>query len=169
MTQKQCARLLKTVVILVAAVVCVLYFIAVPRLAERVLQRVPIYAAAYWPWLIYVLLSCIPVFWALAEAWTIFTRIGRDRSFCPENANAMRVVAILAGIETVYMLLGFVGLRIWAWTDAHLAMLLTYHPGFSLLFLFLAFFAAMISVVCGALTLLIRKASRLQEESDLTI
>ena len=169
MSQKKCAYLLKAVVILVAIVTCVLYFVAVPRLAQRVLQRVPYYAAAYWPWLGYVLASCIPVFWALAEAWTIFTRIGLDRSFCQENANAMRCIAVLAGVEAGYMLLGFVGLEIWAWTDANLAMLLSYHPSFYLLFLFLAFLASMVCAVCGVLCLLIRKASRLQEENDLTI
>jgi hypothetical protein len=169
LTQKQCARLLKAVVILVAAVAGVVYFAAVPWIARRVLQHVPIYEAAYLPWLIYVLASCIPVYWALAEAWTIFTRIGLDRSFCQENARAMRIVAILAAIEAGYMLLGFAGLEIWAAADAHLAMLLSYHPGFYLIFLFLAFLAAMVSAACGALSMLIRKASRLQEENDLTI
>ncbi|MBQ3879459.1 MAG: DUF2975 domain-containing protein [Oscillospiraceae bacterium] len=169
MSQKQCANLLKVVLIAAAIAVTFVYFYLAPMVAKTFLALVPAYAFAYWPWLGFVLISCIPVYIALVEVWAIFTRIGRDRSFCPENADSMRAVAILAGAEALYLLLGFGGMWIWSMHNGFLRGLFQTHPGIFFIFVFLAFAAGMVCALCAALTMLIRKANRLQEENDLTI
>jgi len=106
-----------------------------------------------------VLISCIPVYWALFAAWNIFTRIGLDRSFCDENARDMRTISILSAIDGGYFLIGSIAVT----------LLVTGHPTILLLFAALSLAAFILSGVSAALSLLIRKASRLQEENDLTI
>ena len=169
MTQKQCANLLKAVLAAAALGVTFVYFWLAPHVAQNYLRAVPAYAFAYWPWLGFVLISCVPVYIAFAEIWAIFTRIGLDRSFCPENAESMRFVAILAGAEAAYLLLGFAAMWIWSVHNGFLQTIIKTHPGVFFIFIFFAFAAAMISAFCAALTMLIRKAIRLQEENDLTI
>ena len=159
MSQKHCANMLKAFVVLVAVVMAAIYFGLAPYIAVSIVHNYPEYIQAFWPWLGFVLLSAIPVFWALTEAWVIFSRIGLDRSFCMENANSMRRISILAAVESFYLMAGNIALSIFV----------VNHPSVFLFFTVLAFFALMICGVCAALAMLIRKASTLQEENDLTI
>ena len=159
MSQKNCANMLKGIVLLAAAAAAAVYFILAPHIAVDVVRNYPEYGYAFWPRLGYVLLSCIPVFWAFADAWAIFTRIGLDHSFCAENARGMRHIAILAAAESAYLLAG----------NLALSFFVVNHPGVFLFFTVLAFLALIVCGVCAALSMLIQKASRLQEENDLTI
>lgn len=159
MSQKSCANMLKSILLLAAVAAAAVYFLLAPHIAVKVMQTYPEYAYAFWPWLGYVLLSCVPVFWAFAEAWAIFTRIGHNRSFCPENTASMRRISILAACESVYLLSG----------NLVLSIFVVNHPGIFLFFMMLAFLALIVCGVCAALSMLIGKASTLQEENDLTI
>ena len=159
MSQKNCANILKIIVVLAFIGIAAVYFGVAPKIAFNTAENYPEFAFALWPWLSFVLISCVPVFWALAEAWGIFTRIGNDRSFCRENAVSMRRIAILAAAESAYLLLG----------DIAMAVFVINHPGIFLFILILAVIAVMVCGVCWALSLLIKKASNLQEENDLTI
>ncbi len=159
MSQKNCANMLKAILLLAAAAVAAIYFVLAPHIAVKVVRNYPEYIYAFWPWLGYVLLSCIPVFWAFADAWAIFSRIGLDRSFCPENVRSMRRISILAAAESIYLMAG----------NIVLSLFVVNHPGIFLFFTVLAFLALIACGVCAALSMLIRKASTLQEENDLTI
>ena len=159
MSQKSCANILKIIVLIAAAALAVVYFVLAPTVATDTVRNYPEYDFAFWPWLLFVLISSVPVFWALGQAWMIFSRIGLDRSFCRENADSMRLIAVLAAAEGAYLVLG----------DILLAVFVVTHPGIFLFFLLLALAAFMVCGVCAALSMLIRKASALQEESDLTI
>lgn len=159
MSQKNCANLLRAIVIIAAIAASAVYFLLVPSLAVFFRDAYPEFAFAFWPWLCYVLISCIPVYWALFAAWNIFTRIGLDRSFCDENARDMRTISILSAIDGGYFLIGSIAVT----------LLVTGHPTILLLFAALSLAAFILSGVSAALSLLIRKASRLQEENDLTI
>ena len=159
MSQKKCANLLRAIVIVAAIAAAAVYFALVPSIAVYLRDMYPEFAFAFWPWLIYVTISCVPVYWALFSAWQIFTRIGLDRSFCDENARDMRTIAILAAADGVYFFVGSIAVSI----------LVTGHPAVFLLFTALTIAALILSGVCAALAMLIGKASRLQEENDLTI
>jgi len=113
----------------------------------------------YLAWRIFVVLLGIPYFLALVFAWKIFTNIGKDRSFCMENANYMRNIAYLAAADTIFLLVG----------NVLFLLIGINHPGLLIACILLAFVGITVSVACAALSHLIQKAADLQLQSDLTI
>lgn len=159
MSQKSCARLLKAILLTAAVMAAVLFFVAAPFIAVGAANDYPEYHFALIPWLVFILASSVPIFIALGEAWGIFTRIGRDRSFCSENALAMRHISILAGVEGGYLLAG----------DIIMYFFVVSHPSIFLLIAAAAAAALMVCGLCAVLSILISKASGMQDEIDLTI
>ena len=104
-------------------------------------------------------ISAIPVAWFLALVWQMAGEIGRDNSFCMENARRLKTCAALALADTVlYAVAGPV------------LTLTGQLPGRTLaaVVLIVAVGLAM-AVCCAALSHLTRKAAELKQENDLTI
>lgn len=118
--------------------------------------RVP---ALMWVWGIGVL--CYLSLWRF---WGVCVRIGEDRSFCPENAAAMKRIGkylwSAAGMAAALALLLY-GLKLWA------GACLT--RGNLWLLALLACFFAGVALLSQALSLLVSKAAALQQDQDLTI
>ncbi len=150
MKQKELSLLLRAVVAL-AAVVAAISFV--------VLLLVALQAAKNQNWqtlpLLGVLILFIPLFLAMHDLWRIFAEIGRDNSFCAENARRLRRISFYALFDTVLLLAGVVS-----------ALLLKRNP-YALIFAALMGLAA--TVACAALSHLTYKAARLKDENDLTI
>lgn len=102
----------------------------------------------------------IPLFLALWELWHIFAEIGRDNSFCMENALRLRRVSFYALGDTLLELV-----------SVFLFALCGIDGGFGWLVLKLFFMLVGIAmaVACAALSHLTRKAALLKAENDLTI
>ena len=104
-------------------------------------------------------ISVVPVGWFLALVWQMAGEIGRDNSFCMENARRLKTCAALALTDTVlYAVAGPV------------LTLTGQLPGRTLaaVVLIVAVGLAM-AVCCAALSHLTRKAAELKQENDLTI
>lgn len=101
----------------------------------------------------------VPLFAALWELWRIFTEIGRDNSFCLENALRLRRVSFYAVADTILELISAVLLL--SLDASHLVWL----PVKLLLMLV----GIAMAVACAALSHLTRKAALLKDENDLTI
>ena len=95
----------------------------------------------------------------IAVGWRIAANIGRDRSFCMENARNLGIIAVLAAADGV---LFFVGNAVF------LACGMS-HPALFFRSLLPVFLAAAASVGAAALSHLVQKAAVLQEQNDLTI
>ena len=98
-------------------------------------------------------------FASLAAFYPVCTRIGRNDSFCMENARAMRVISRLIAVCVFVLACGLIALSL-----LHMMMPII-AIGIPLL---IVLFAA-ISVATGVLARLIEKASALQSDIDLTI
>ena len=160
MSQKTLSLLLKIVLIGVALCVLAVYAWIVPELGAPLAEAGDgEFAHLYVPWLIIIELTALPVIAALVIAWMIACNIGRDRSFCRQNAKLLAVIAVLAAADGAYFFIANV-----------VMLLLNYsHPGM-LIFSMLACFAALaVCVAAAALSHLVYKAAKLQTESDLTI
>ena len=159
MNQKKIANGLKVFCILVAVVGAIFFFLYIPFRIGELAELFPKAAYLKWPGIIGVWIIAILCYIALWNFWTICTRIGEDNSFCNENADAMKRMAVMAfaivGLVTLAMvfigILGFLGMA------------------FFMVYFFVACVAAGVGVVCYALSLLIRKAAEIKEENDLTI
>ena len=96
---------------------------------------------------------------ALKEYFCICLRIGKNRSFCPENAK---------GLHRIFQLLMVAALL---WLAAELAAFL---PGmmagvWNIAFLLFSMASAAMGILAYALGKLLKRATQLQEENELTI
>ena len=159
MEQKTLSKWLKLILLGMGICGLAVYLMVVPSFGDSLRSQYPEFAGRYWPWLIFIWVSGIPCYAVLVLGWRIAANIGRDASFSLENARFLRSIAVLAALDAAYVFLG------------NLAMLFLdmSHPGVVLLSLLVVFAGAAVAVAAGALSHLVQKAARLQEENDLTI
>jgi len=159
MKQKELSRWLRVVVVIGWIACLLLSVVVVPKLATDAATDWPEYAYLAMPCLVIFWLGMVPVVLALWHGWMIFGEIGRDNSFCRENARRLRVISGLALADTVLCIVSII----------LLLCLGALHPGVFLLMLLIAVIGAGLTVAAAALSHLTLKAAILQEDSDLTI
>ena len=159
MNQQKLSAWLRGVVVGVGMCGLVVYFAVIPVLGLSMKTSYPEFSGCFWPWMIFLWLTAVPCYAALALGWRIAVSIGRDRSFSAENAGMLQTVARLAAGDTAYFFLG----------NVILLLLSMSHPGIFLLSLLVCFAGVAVTVAAACLSHLVRKAADLQEQSDLTI
>ena len=160
MKQKELAAALKGIVILCLAAGLLLCGVLVPEFGRDIAAGNPNYAFLFWPCLLFVWVTCVPVLIVLALVWQIAGRIGADNSFCNENARALKQICLLACVDIgLYLIAAVVGFFLLG--GLHL---------FLLVFLFLVLCVGIaIAVVTAALSHLVQKGADMKAEQDLTI
>ena len=159
MKQKALSGWLKAAVIGLGIVGLFVYAFIIPSYGGSLRAQYPEFANCYWPWVIFLWGSGVPCYAALVFGWKIFGNIGRDRSFCAENAKYMQAISLLAAGDTVYFFLG----------NVILLLLNMSHPGVTLFSMAVVAIGTAVFIAAAALSHLIRKAAVLQEQSDLTV
>ena len=107
----------------------------------------------------HIFMDSVPCYMALWMAWKIFTDIEKDKAFTMENAKRMGNVSFLAAADAVLLVVGNV-----VYLILHMN-----HPGVLLASFLIALVGTAIAIAAAMLSHLIRKAARLQDESDWTI
>ncbi len=159
MEQKSLARWLKVVLAGVGICALVVYFVVLPMYGSSLMAEYPEFAGRFWPWMIFLWATAIPVAAILIFGWKVAGNIGLDRSFSLENANYLRSISFLAVADGIFF---FAGNLVLLFTDNS-------HPGIVLFSLLVVFACIAIGVAAAALSHLVKKAADLQEQSDLTI
>jgi hypothetical protein len=159
MEQSKLAKCLKIATIAVAFVGAAVFFVLIPIIGRDMTLSFSEVAYMYWPCLIFTWIIAGLCFASLAAFYPVCTRIGRNDSFCMENARAMRVISWLIAVCVFVLACGLIALSL-----LHMMMPII-AIGIPLL---IVLFAA-ISVATGVLARLIEKASALQSDIDLTI
>ena len=159
MEQKSLSKWLKLVLLGMGICGLVVYLLIITGYGVSLRAQYPEFANRYWPWLLFLWVSGVPCYIALALGWRIAVNIGRDASFSLANARYLRTVSLLAAGDAAYFFLG----------NLVLLFLNMSHPGVTLLSLLVVFAGAAVAVAAAALSHLVRKAALLQEENDLTI
>ena len=159
MKQKTLSRWLKAAMIGVALCGAVIYLLVIPEFGRSIADDNPEFAYCYWPWLIFLWCTALPCLAALIFGWRIAKNIGNDRSFCMENARALKWIADLAAGDAAFF---FVGNVVFLFLNMN-------HPGIVLLSLLVVFAGVAVAVAAAVLSHLVGKAAVLQEQSDLTI
>lgn len=137
-----------------------LFFIYGPIMAGQCRTAYPELAFLYVPGLLWILLIGLSYACAMAEYFLIVSRIGKDRSFCRENAVGLSRIALFMGVAGALWLLGiFLPTLLWGvhFGAAYLAMLLA------------AAASAAMGILAWGLGKLLARAVALKEENDLTI
>ena len=160
MHQKTLAKWLKAAIIAIAVFGLFLYCILIPSFGQYLaFSQYPEFSYMYVPWLVFLSISGLPCYAVLVFGWLIAVNIGKDRSFSEENARYLKLIAILAGADSIYIFAG----------DVVLFFLGMNHPGTALMLLSLELIGIPVTIAAAALSHLVKKAAALQEQSDLTI
>lgn len=159
MSHKTLSRLL----LAAGAIACIggiaVFFLYAPLMAKECSLMYPELAWLSWPMLIYIWVIALMYILAVFFYMRISRRLGRNLSFCPENADDLRRIArcLLLASGLWFMLIFLPG-----------AVHVDIGPAF-LLFLLASLATLAVAIVAYALSQLIRRAAELQAENDLTI
>ena len=160
MRQKELAGALKGIVVLCLLAGALVCGLLVPALGRELAREFPEVAWLFWPCLGAFWLTCLPVLAALVLVWRMAARIGRDNSFCRENARDLKRICWLALGDTAAYLVGTIA--IWA-------LKVGFPPIFLMGVLAILLVGVAIAVVAAILSHLIQKAAELKADQDLTI
>ena len=86
MKQKELSRWLKAILVLAVVAGLVTLLVLVPSFGRSTVLTYPEYAFLYWPCLLFIWLSGVPLFAAIGYAWRVCSELARDNSFTAENA-----------------------------------------------------------------------------------
>ena len=151
-------RTLKGTIVFLAAMVAICYIGIFPHsIQEMGIQN----ANVSWlvtPGIVAVSISAIPIMIALILFWRICTEVGRDNSFCYQNARWLGGIGFCALIDTGYCAVGTVTLEV----------LVGGSPVW-LLGMGVCIVGFAIALAAFLLSHLVLKAAALKSENDLTI
>lgn len=155
MDQKKLAIWLKAIVVGCALCGAVLFGFILPRYLAYVAEEVP--DLPHRAWLIFMWALAVPCYAVLVCIWRMADEIGRGNGFSPENARLLRLIAVLAGADSVLLLIGNVVFM----ARGHAI------PTLALVSAFMCFVGLFISVGAACLSYLARKTAAPQDDSDL--
>ncbi len=160
MSQKEMAGYLKllTVGIGVLFLIFVLWFLpsALWQVLPELMGKTFFYGICGFLWV-----TAVPCMVCLGMFWGICVRIGKDQSFCRENARALKRMSHWMMADTVLYGAVLTATFVMGWYRK---------IGFMIFAVILILFLCIaLTVVCAVLSHLVYKASRLQEDQDLTI
>ena len=108
---------------------------------------------------LYCIGAVVPCVAAVGMLMMVIREIGKDCAFSLQNERWMKGISVMAALECVYILVGMVG-----WAFAGVMYLRRV-----ILALAVIMFGAAVSILAWSLAKLIRRASDIQQENDLTI
>ena len=136
-----------------------LFFVDAPKAALQYRALMPEYAYLFIPALVFLWAIGLIYLAAMADYFRVCRRIGQDRSFCPENEKSLsRIAFLLAGAAALWLL------------GIPLGLLLRLRPGvWTAAFLLAAAASAAMGILAGGLARLLKLATEIKEENDLTV
>lgn len=158
MKQTEIAGYLKFITIGIA--VLFLAFVAW-FLPSMVREAVAENGTVFWGVCSFLWITSVPCFLCLWKFWGICVRIGEDRSFSKENADALKRMSHYMLVDTGLYAVVFSLTCICGWYEKYSWMLFGV--------ILVLFVCVALTILCAALSHLVYKASRMQEEQELTI
>ncbi|MFE3577173.1 DUF2975 domain-containing protein [Lysinibacillus sp. NPDC059133] len=157
MKQKELSAWLKLIIIL-CGIFGVLFCVYIaPEIGKNFLQNSK--QDLYNFFIGFIWITGIPFFIALALGWQICSDIASDQVFTIKNADRLKYVGILSMIEGVFYIAALM----------YLFIIGSYQTDLLMIILLILFFSVVISVFTSLLSHLVRKASEIKQDNDLTI
>ena len=159
MSQKSLSKWMKIILFMFGLCGIALFGVIVPVVGLDFSSTYPEFAHAFVPWFVFILITAVPCYAVLVLGWKIASSIGSDNSFSNANAKRLKYVSVLALVTSVYFFAG----------NVVFLLLNMNHPGILIASVFITFVGIAISAASAILSYLVKKAAKLQEQSDLTI
>ena len=159
MSQAKLSRWLKAIMIGAGIGITIVYFLMIPVVGKDIVTLNPEFAYCYWPWLIFLWTTSVPLYVAAVFGWKIAREIGLDNSFSRENAVSLKRISQLAVADTLYFFIGIVVF----------SLLNMIHSSIVIAAFFVLCVGIVIIIVSAGLSHLVYKAAKMREENELTI
>lgn len=159
MNSQKFAKWLKIIVIGTGICGFFIYLLLFPVWGRNIVASNPEFTFAFWPWLIFLWITAVPCYLTLICCYCISSEIGKENSFCNKNAEHLQLISLFSAIDTAYFFMG----------NLVFFFLNMSHPGIILLALIVVFIGIAITVAAAALSHLVYKATKLQEDNEYTI
>ncbi|MBR6802180.1 MAG: DUF2975 domain-containing protein [Eubacteriaceae bacterium] len=159
MTQKKLSKYLCFIVYFLALAGLFCIFVLAPKVGLSMAGKYQRFSHLYYPALMFIWVCAVPFYLGLYAAYLIGKDIGRDKSFSKINSDRLRKIGIYCVMESVLIFISIVSL----------VVIRVLNPFLLLILILLSLTVVALSVICFALSHLVMKAARLQEENDLTI
>lgn len=156
MNNKKLCLWLKVIVIAMALIGIVLYFVFVPLVGIDLVNNETMTKAAAWAFFAFLTPTAVPCYFVLVWLWFIARDIGRDESFSHKNSERIKNIAIASFADTIFLFFGNLAFFL---ADASSAIIFAS-------FSFVAFTGLVISISAGCLSHLVYKAVLLREENE---
>jgi len=159
MRQKELSVWLKLIIVFCGIFGLLLCFYIGPVIGKRILMDSATFKILYKPAILFIWITWIPFFIALVLGWKICSDIGSDHAFSVKNAVRLKIISILSIIEGILYISALF----------YLFVVGSYHTNVLIVMLLILFFSVVISVFTSMLSHLVRKASEIKQDNDLTI
>ncbi|GAB0169875.1 DUF2975 domain-containing protein [Lysinibacillus sp. CTST325] len=159
MKQKELSAWLKLIIIL-CGIFGVLFCVYIaPEIGKNFLKDSKILKDFYNSFIGFIWITGIPFFIALFLGWRICSDIASDKVFTIKNADRLKYVGILSIIEGIFYIVALM----------YLFIIDSYQTDLLMIILLILFFSVVISVFTSLLSHLVRQASEIKQDNDLTI
>lgn len=157
-------KVLRAIVLIVGLMVLVFEIFALLPLAGIYVAKYPVYETLKMPVLIFLYVTSVPFYVAIAQALKICTAVINDKPFSKENVRSFTIAKYCAVPELVLYVLAAFGL--YYYTAVVKGQVL---PMAVIIASVIAFCALIMSIACSVLVELLKKAIYMQEENEMTI
>lgn len=156
MENRKLSNVLKTVIIFLALLGLGLFACAVPVGLSAFVEQFPEFGAFFFPWLIFLSVSSVPLYVILGLGLAVSNEIGKDNSFSIKNVKYLNILSVCLVAEAVYFFAG--NLILW--------FLNLNYPIIVFLSVALCLFAVAIAAAVNVLAQLVKKTVKLREENE---
>lgn len=159
MSQKSLSYWLKIIILLMAVCGVAIYLYVMPTLLMPLITISFESSLVSNIWLIILWISAIPCYIVLIFGWMIARNIGIDKSFSISNSKYLKNIMIVTIVDSAYFfIINIVMLKL------NMSSVLIF-----VISMVLIFAGIVVATASACLSHLVLKASKLQEQSDLTI
>jgi len=159
MTQKKLSKYLCFIVYFLALAGMFCLVVMAPKVGMSLAGKYHRFSHLYYPSLIFIWICAVPFYLGLYAAYLIGKDIGLDKSFTTMNSHRLKKIGIYCVLESILIFAIIIGL-----VAIHVL-----NPILLMILILLTLTVIALSVICFALSHLVLKAAKLQEENDLTI
>ena len=153
---KKLGKSLRLVIIILGVLGLLVYADVIPWSLLTFTQQYPEFSGWFIPWLIFLLVTAVPLYVILAVGIQVSKKIDSDNSFTSENVKSLKGVSLCLIIDAAYFLIG--NIILWSLNMNYLGIVAASA--------ILCAFVVCIAVAVKILAVLVEKAVEMREENE---